>query len=119
MRHLNISLNTFSASSDILAEKLSAKEDEDRRRRLRDLELQGAVLQLEPYQKFSDPDPYEMNQGLTILVCFLVITPLVAYLAWKLWISMAHEEVDLVMEAQRARREREAAATAEAGRRGN
>lgn len=44
-----------------------------------------------------------MNAGLAILVCFLVITPLIAYAGWKLWKPVALEHVNMYEDGLRRR----------------
>jgi hypothetical protein len=44
-----------------------------------------------------------MNPGLAILVCFLVITPIVVYVAWKLWVPVAQEYLAMTEEGLRRR----------------
>lgn len=53
-----------------------------------------------------------MNKGLGILVCFIVITPVVVYVAWKLWVPVAQEYLEMDEEGRQRRRERDAAAAA-------
>ena len=39
---------------------------------------------------------HTMNPGLTIFVCFAVITPICAWGAWHFWMPMMQEQLEMV-----------------------